>query len=68
MAQQFKDKTIIPLAINGYDLRSNYHKEVYESIVNQQVSGINENLEDLEIDLMVSDGFQKLVSSIDKHL
>ena len=68
MAQQFKDKTIIPLAINGYDLRSDYHKDVYESIVSQQVSGINENQDELKIDLMNSDGFQKLVSSIDKHL
>lgn len=68
MAQQFKDKTIIPLAINGYDLRSDYHKDIYESIVNQQVSGVSESMDELKIDLMYSDGFQKLVSSIDKHL
>lgn len=68
IAQQYKDKTIIPLAINGYDLRSNYHKEIYESIVNQQVSGVSDNRNDSIIDLMDSDGFQKLVSSIDKHL
>lgn len=66
MAQQFKDKTIIPLAINGYDLRSSYHCG-FESIVGQQPSGIN-NDEKIEIDLMDTDGFQKLVSSIDKHL
>lgn len=68
MAQQFKDKTIIPLAINGYDLRSNYHRDIYESIVNQQVSGVSDNQDELKIDLMESDGFQKLISSIDKHL
>ncbi len=68
MAQQFKDKTIIPLAINGYDLRSNYHRDIYESIVNQQVSGVSDNQDELNINLMDSDGFQKLVSSIDKHL
>ena len=68
MAQQFKDKTIIPLAINGYDLRSDYHKEIYEPIVNQQASGVSDNQDELKIDLMFSDGFQKLVSSIDKHL
>lgn len=66
MAQQFKDKTIIPLAINGYDLRSSYHCN-FENIVGQQPSGIN-NDEKIEIDLMDTDGFQKLVSSIDKHL
>lgn len=68
MAQQFKDKTIIPLAINGYDLRSNYHKDIYESIINQQVSGVSDSQDEFKIDLMDSDGFQKLVSSIDKHL
>ena len=68
IAQQFKDKTIIPLAINGYNLRADYHKEIYESIVNQQVSGVSDDQDELKINLMDSDGFQKLVSSIDKHL
>ncbi|MBP5547373.1 MAG: toll/interleukin-1 receptor domain-containing protein [Bacteroidales bacterium] len=58
IAQQFDDKTIIPLAINGYDLRSDYH-QVYESIITQQPSGI---------DLMDSDGFSKLITSINEHL
>lgn len=58
MAQQFGDKTIIPLAVNGYDLRADY-QQVYESIVNQQPSGI---------DLMDSEGFSKLLTSINEHL
>ncbi len=68
IAQQFKDITIIPLAINGYDLRADYHRNVYESIVNQQVSGVSEDQSKLNIDLMESDGFVKLIASIDKHL
>ena len=68
MAQQFEDKIIIPLAINGYDLRAGYHTDIYESIVNKKVSGVNDNQDKLKIDLMESDGFQKLVSSIDKNL
>jgi hypothetical protein len=58
MAQQFGDKTIIPLAINGYDLRSEYHQR-FETIVTQQPSGIN---------LMDADGFQKLITTINEHL
>jgi len=58
MAQQFGDKTIIPLAINGYDLRSAYHQG-YEAIVTQQPSGIN---------LMDADGFYKLINSINEKL
>ena len=58
MAQQFKDKTIIPLAINGYDHRASYHK-VYDSIINQPLSCIN---------LMEPDGFLKLISAIKDHI
>ena len=58
IAQQFDDKTIIPLAVNGYDLRDNYH-QVYKKIVNQKASGI---------DLMDPEGFSKLIDSIDEHL
>ena len=58
MAQQFNDKTIIPLAINGYDLRADYHQG-YEPIANQQPSGI---------DLMEPEGFSKLITSINEHL
>lgn len=67
MAQQFGDKTIIPLAINGYDLRADY-QQAYESVISQQPSGLYEDNESLEVDLMDSDGFSKLVMSIDKHL
>ena len=58
MARQFDDKTIIPLAINGYNLRSDYH-QAYESLLNQQHSGI---------DLMDADGFIKLITSINENL
>ena len=58
MAQQFGDKTIIPLAVNGYSLRADYHHS-YEAIVNQQPSGFN---------LMESDGFSKLITSINEYL
>lgn len=58
MAQQFGDKQIIPLAINGYDLRSDYHQN-YENIIGARPSGIN---------LMEIDGFSKLLSSIAENL
>ena len=58
MAHQFNDKTIIPLAVNGYDLRADYHQK-FEAMVNQQPSGI---------DLMDADGLYKLISSINEHL
>ena len=64
MAKQFDDKTIIPLAINGYNLRAEYH-HVYESIIGQTNSGINA---DDKINLMETDGFSKLLNSIDNHL
>lgn len=58
IAQQFGDKTIIPLAVNGYNLRADYH-QTYEAIIHQQPTGIN---------LMDADGFSKLISSINEHL
>ena len=58
IAQQFRDKTIIPVAINGYNLRSNYHTK-FEEIIGMKVSGIN---------LMDSDGFAKLVASINEQM
>lgn len=58
MASQFNDKIIIPVAVNGYDLRSEYHK-VFESIVQQKPSGIN---------LMEADGFHRLINSINESL
>ena len=57
MAQQFNDKVIIPLAINGYSLRAQYHQN-YENIVVQKPSGI---------DLMEADGFAKLINSLNEH-
>lgn len=67
MAQQFDDKLIIPLAINGYNLRASYHTQKYEMIINKKSNGIDYTGDAVEIDLMDSDGFSKLISSIEKH-
>lgn len=58
-ACQFGNKRIIPLAIDGYDLRAPYHFSVFEGIVNNALSGIN---------LMQHDGFNSLMKSLDKEL
>ena len=58
MAQQFNDKTIVPLAINGYNWRSDYHK-AFEGIINSPIHAI---------DLMEPDGFSNLITSINEHL
>jgi hypothetical protein len=58
MASQLADKAIIPLAVNGYDLRQPYHTETFESIIHGAISGIN----------LMNDQFEKLRSSIDEHL
>ena len=64
IAKQMKDKIFIPLAINGYNLRADYHK-VYEDIVEATNSGISA---DDKINLMETNGFNKLLISLDKHL
>lgn len=51
------EKIILPLAIDGYDLRSSYHK-VFESIVLQQLSGI---------DLMQPNGAERLIATLDQY-
>ncbi len=56
-ARQVENKTIIPLAINGYDLTANYH-QVYKKIVNQKASGID----------LMNEEFSKLIDSINEHL
>ena len=56
IAQQFDNKIIIPVAVNGYDLRSDYHQE-FERIVVRV--GIN---------LMEPDGLHKLITSINENL
>ncbi len=59
MACQLGNKRIIPLAVDGYDLRAHYHSSVFDSFVNNALSGI---------DLMQQDGFNKLILSLDKEL
>ena len=58
MASQLGDKTIIPLAVNGYDLRQPYHTKTFESIIRGAISGIN----------LMNDQFEKLKYSIEEHL
>lgn len=58
-ACQLENKRIIPLAIDGYDLRDPYQISVFEGIVNNALSGI---------DLMQHDGFSSLTKSLDKEL
>lgn len=58
-ACQVGNKRIIPLAVNGYDLRAHYHSSGFESVVNNALSGI---------DMMQQDGFSKLMASLDKEL
>lgn len=59
MAAQLGNKRILPLATNGYSLRSDYHTQTFESIINGNLSGI---------DLMQSDGFSRLVESLNTYL
>ena len=58
MACQLGDKVIIPLALNGYDLRQPYHTQKFESIIHGSLSGIN----------LMHDKFEKLRTSIEEHL
>lgn len=58
MASQFGDKAIIPLALNGYDLRQPYHTQTFESIIHGSLSGIN----------LMRDKFEKLRTSIEEYL
>lgn len=58
IARQFDNKIIIPVAVNGYDLRSDYHQE-FERMVVRSLTGI---------DLMESDGFHKTITSINEYL
>lgn len=57
MAAQLGNKTIIPLAVNGYNLSCDYHTSIYESVVGKPLSGI---------DLMQPDGMERLIAAIDK--
>lgn len=50
---------IIPLAVNGYNLRMDYHFSTFENIIGESVSGI---------DLMLPEGYNKLIDAIDKYL
>lgn len=59
LACQTGIKTILPLATNGYNLRADYHTQVFESIISTPSTGV---------DLMRNDGIQKLIEAINSHL
>lgn len=59
MARQLVSRRIIPLAIDGYDVRKPYHTERYEEIVGKGLSGI---------DLMDNDGLARLLDVLDESL
>ncbi|MCR5277519.1 MAG: toll/interleukin-1 receptor domain-containing protein [Bacteroidales bacterium] len=48
---------ILPLAIDGYDLRNDYHLQ-FEEIVRQSLSGI---------DLLQKDGMEKLIATLNQY-
>ena len=58
---------ILPIAIDGYSLRSDEHKQ-FESFFTKPISGIDmqQKLSDYNINEKV--GFSKLIESIHKHL
>jgi len=60
MANQTGNKRIIPLAIDGYDLRAHYHTEIFEGILGAPLSGI-----DL---FRQKDGFNKLKIALNNAL
>ena len=59
IASQTGDKRIIPVATNGYNLRADYHSNVFESIISDALHGE---------DLMQSDGMKKLIESLTSNL
>lgn len=58
-ARQWEDKVIIPLAVNGFNLRDNHQISIFEEFFNRHVTGI---------DLMGVDGSSKLKRAIDNNL
>lgn len=59
MATQLGDTTILPLAVNGYNLRADYHFKGYEQIIGDSISGI---------DLMEKDGMKQLLAAVENKL
>ena len=55
MAGQVEGKCILPVAMDGYRLRADYHKSGFESIVGSTLSGIN---------LMEKNGFTSLKKTL----
>lgn len=58
-AVQLGNKRILPLAVNGYDLRNDYHTKVFESIIGNPLSGV---------DLMENGGRSRLIESLNTYL
>ena len=59
LACQLREKHILPIAVNGYDLRGAYHRDGFEHLIGRSVSGV---------DLMQDDGFDKLINTLDALL
>ena len=66
-AAENKDVKIIPVAIDGYDLRSDTNK-IFECIVGCTPSGIDMTKKTLGKDVSEKLGYAKLLESIRKHL
>ncbi len=67
MATDRKDIIVIPIAIGGYDLRSDIHK-VFESIVGSQSSGIDFTYSVSASRGSLKVGYAKLLESVKNHL
>ena len=59
MAAQTGNKCIIPVAANGYNLRAEYHINVFEKTI---VDGLHGE------DLMKPDGMKKLIDTLTLNL
>lgn len=60
MACQIGNKRIIPLALDGYDLRAHYHTSIFENLVGSSLSGIDM--------FRQKDGFNKLLTTLNNEL
>ena len=59
MAVQLQDKAVLPLAVNGYSLRADYHTQQFRFIINSPLTGI---------DMMETDGLNRLKDALNEYL
>ena len=67
MASENKELAVLPLAINGYNLRSAEHK-IFEEIIHHQSSGIDISYSSENSFGYAKEGYEKLIESIYKQL